>query len=159
MGEIRDVATLMINSKDAAVVMALLRLVKICKELWRSPSLTCCGACSATFTLRNPVSLKEEHSMMAHYPSLEQMETEGNYPVTCGYSLELTGAPRTRPAGQGLCHLHTQALATCHFFLQSRPCLIPSSNFIHAPCYPETGKAEAVGKDAEKAAQQPIKLS
>ncbi|PLW49838.1 hypothetical protein PCASD_01618 [Puccinia coronata f. sp. avenae] len=36
----------------------------------------------------DPVSLKEEHSMMAHYAGLEQMEAEGNYLVTCGYSLK-----------------------------------------------------------------------
>ncbi|POW01459.1 hypothetical protein PSTT_12534 [Puccinia striiformis] len=57
-------------------------------HLTRSQSLICCGARSGTVTLRDPVSLKEEHSMMAHYAGLEQMETEGNYLVTCGYSLK-----------------------------------------------------------------------
>ncbi|OAV97453.1 hypothetical protein PTTG_26056 [Puccinia triticina 1-1 BBBD Race 1] len=57
-------------------------------HLRRSQSLMCCGARSGTVSLRDPVSLKEEHSMMAHYAGLEQMETEGNYLVTCGYSLK-----------------------------------------------------------------------
>ncbi|KNZ47967.1 hypothetical protein VP01_5g4 [Puccinia sorghi] len=57
-------------------------------HLRRSQSLICCGTRSGTVTLRDPVTLKEEHSMMAHYAGLEQMETEGNYLVTCGYSLK-----------------------------------------------------------------------
>ncbi|KAA1130755.1 poly(A)-specific ribonuclease [Puccinia graminis f. sp. tritici] len=57
-------------------------------HLRRSQSLICCGARSGTVTLRDPVTLKEEHSMMTHYAGLEQMETEGNYLVTCGYSLK-----------------------------------------------------------------------
>lgn len=54
----------------------------------RSQSLVCCGAQSGTVALRDPTTLKQEHSMMAHYAGLEQMETEGNYLVTCGFSLK-----------------------------------------------------------------------
>ncbi|KAH9813591.1 PAB-dependent poly(A)-specific ribonuclease subunit [Melampsora americana] len=54
----------------------------------RSQNLVACGARSGVVTLRDPNTLKEEHSMMAHYAGLEQMETEGNYLVTCGLSLK-----------------------------------------------------------------------
>jgi hypothetical protein len=46
--------------------------------LSQSNSLMCCGARPGIITLRDPVSFKEEHSMMAHYAGLEQMEAECN---------------------------------------------------------------------------------
>ncbi|CAH7690962.1 PAB-dependent poly(A)-specific ribonuclease subunit 2 [Phakopsora pachyrhizi] len=54
----------------------------------RSQSLICFGSRSGNVSLRDPATLREEHSMMAHYAGLEQLETEGNYLVTCGYSLK-----------------------------------------------------------------------
>ncbi|KAG0150617.1 hypothetical protein CROQUDRAFT_38040 [Cronartium quercuum f. sp. fusiforme G11] len=63
----------------------------------RSQSLVACGASSGTVTLRDPNSLKDQHSFMAHYAGLEQMETEGNYLVTCGLSLKLQGHPVRDP--------------------------------------------------------------
>ncbi|MBW0476095.1 hypothetical protein O181_015810 [Austropuccinia psidii MF-1] len=57
-------------------------------HLRKFQNLICCGSQSGKISLRDPTDLKEQHSITSHYAGLDQLETEGNYLVTSGFSLK-----------------------------------------------------------------------
>ena len=49
----------------------------------------CCGQPSGRIDLRDPLTLKVEHSLDTHTESLSDFDVHGNLLVTCGFSQEL----------------------------------------------------------------------
>ncbi|RWS13956.1 ubiquitin specific protease-like protein [Dinothrombium tinctorium] len=57
-----------------------------CVIIRQHPKFVCCGDISGKITLRDPNSLRVQHTFSTHSITLSDFDVHGNYLVTCGYS-------------------------------------------------------------------------
>lgn len=53
----------------------------------RRSALICCGLADGRVSLRDPRTLRQEHTLIAHMNGLSGLETEGNNLFSIGYSI------------------------------------------------------------------------
>ncbi|RWS30393.1 PAB-dependent poly(A)-specific ribonuclease subunit PAN2-like protein [Leptotrombidium deliense] len=57
-----------------------------CVIIRQHPKLVCCGDIMGKITVRDPNSLRVQHTFSTHSVTLSDFDVHGNYLVTCGYS-------------------------------------------------------------------------
>ncbi|KAJ3333266.1 poly(A)-specific ribonuclease [Blyttiomyces sp. JEL0837] len=85
---------LMVSSQQGTLSILNIYRGTLMKEISAEPDIIlikksrymCCGSSSGLVTLRDPRTLRVEHSWQAHAGSLSDMDVVGNIMVTCGFS-------------------------------------------------------------------------
>ncbi|XP_065561129.1 PAN2-PAN3 deadenylation complex catalytic subunit PAN2-like [Artemia franciscana] len=58
-----------------------------CGILRRHSRFICCGGFDGKISLRDPLTLREEHSLTAHMSALNDFDVQGNTLISCGFSV------------------------------------------------------------------------